>query len=189
MIIIVQKFPSLETERLRLRELKATDIPLIVKYAGNQNISKTTLNIPNPYEEKDAIFWINMSQQGFKNKTQFTFGVELKMTNNLIGGTGLILNERFNRAEAGYWIAEPFWNNGYCSEVLKELLRFGFKELKLNKIFATHLLENAASGRVMEKNGMIKEGVLIDHAKKGDTYFSLVQYRLTKSEYESINSN
>lgn len=186
---MARQLPTLETARLRLRELKAEDIPAIVEYAGNNNIAKTTTNIPHPYEEKDAVDWIKSAQEGFQNNTQFVFGVELKSKNQFIGGVGLTVNNKFNRAEAGYWIAEPFWNNGYCSEALSGLLRFGFEELHFNKIFATHFSENIASGKVMAKNGMIKEAELKEHIKKSDTFITLVQYRLTKSEYEKINSN
>jgi RimJ/RimL family protein N-acetyltransferase len=180
------KFPIIETERLVLRELKTTDIPKIVEYAGNPNVSKTTLNIPYPYRERDAVSWINMTQQGFVDKTYYAFAIDLKSASEFIGGTGLKMEERFNRAEAGYWIAEPFWNIGYCTEALNALLKFGFEKLNLNKIYVTYFVENPASGKVMKKTGMIQEGLLIDHYKKGDKYFSLVQHRLTRKEYEKL---
>ncbi len=56
----------------------------------------------------------------------------------------------------------------------------------MRKIFATHLVENPSSGKVMIKNGMIKEGELKDHIKKGEVYQSVFQYRLTKREYQMI---
>ena len=83
----------------------------------------------------------------------------------------------------GYWLAEPYWNQGYTSEAAAALLQYGFNTLGLHKILATHLVENPASGKVMIKNGMIKEGELKDHAKKNGVYRSLIQYRLTKEEY------
>ena len=48
------------------------DIPEIVKYAGNIKVVETTLNIPHPYDEEDAIFWINSANKGFECKTQIT---------------------------------------------------------------------------------------------------------------------
>ena len=55
----MDKFPEIETNRLFLRKLSFKDIPKIIEFAGNKKVSETTLNIPYPYEEKDAIFWIN----------------------------------------------------------------------------------------------------------------------------------
>ena len=183
---MIEKFPSLESERLRLGQLSAKDIPSITAYADNPNISKMTLNLPYPYFEKDAIFWINMSNQGFQNKNKYIFGVFLQSTAEFIGGIGLHLNEQYDRAEIGYWIAEPFWGKGYCSEAVSLILNFGFNELKIHKIYASHLIGNPASGKVMINNGMIKEGEMIDHFKKGDEYRSVRQYRLTKAEYDAL---
>lgn len=118
------KFPELKTKRLILREISYKDIPKIVEYAGNAKIAETTLNIPHPYQEKDAIFWINNANQGFSNQTQYTFGIRLKSTGEFIGGVGLKVNKRFNRSELGYWMAEDFWNKGYVTEAVGAILAF-----------------------------------------------------------------
>lgn len=178
--------PHLHTDRLILGKIYASDIPKIIEYAGNIKVAETTLNIPHPYQEKDAVFWINIANKGFENKTQFTFGIRIKSTNEFIGGIGLKVNKRFERAELGYWVAEPFWNKGYTTEAVSAILKFGFKTINLHKIYAMYLVENPASGKVMIKNGMIKEGELKDHTKKGEKYRSLFQYRLTRDEYDLL---
>lgn len=170
---------------MQLEKITYSDIPKIIEYAGNKKVAETTLNISHPYQEEDAIFWINSACQGYKNKDQYTFGIRLKSTHEFIGGIGLKINLKFNRAALGYWIAESFWNNGYASEAVEAILKFGFDNLGINKIYAQHLIENLASGKVMIKNKMIKEGELKDHTKKGDIYRSLIQYRLTKEEYKN----
>jgi RimJ/RimL family protein N-acetyltransferase len=186
LIKMAAKFPELKSERLRLGELSVKDIPTIVEYAGNPNISVTTLNIPHPYSEKDAVNWISMAYQGFNSKWQYTFGIYLESTDEFIGGIGLHLQRRYDRAEIGYWVAEPFWNKGYCSEATGLILDYGFKKLKLHKIIATHLVSNLASGKVMINNGMIKESELKDHYKKDKEYRSVIQYRMTKDEYDAF---
>lgn len=183
----METLPEIKTDRLTLRTLSFTDIPKIIEYAGNKNVSEMTLNIPHPYQEQDAVFWLNSANKRFAQKTQFTFGIRIKSSDDFIGGMGLKVNQRFNRAELGYWIAEAFWNKGYATEAASAILKFGFTHLQLNKIYATHLKENPASGKVMIKNGMIKEGELKEHTKKGDRYRTLIQYRLTKTEFENIN--
>ena len=65
----MKNLPQLKTKRLILRELSANDIPTIVKYANSKNISDTT-TLPFPYQEKDAIYWINMAHQGLKLQQQ-----------------------------------------------------------------------------------------------------------------------
>lgn len=185
----MNNFPKLESNRLILNRIRLSDVEKIVEYAGNIKIARYTLNIPHPYNEEDAVFWINSANQGYLNKTQFTFAIRLKESGVFIGGVGLKINKRFNRSELGYWIGEPYWNQGYASESVGRMLVFGFKELKLNKIYATHLIENPASGKVMMNNGMIKEGELKEHFMKGNDYTSVIQYRMTKTEYENKTSN
>lgn len=175
--------PHLKTKRLSLRLPTAKDIPRIVKYANDPKVAQMTLNIPHPYQEEDAISWINMANQGFEDRNNFVFAI-CSITDDLfMGGIGLRVNKRFNNAELGFWIGVPFWNNGFVTEATETILKFGFEQLRLHKIYATHLVKNPASGRVMIKNGMIKEGELVDHVRKEDQYLSLVQYRLTKDEY------
>lgn len=179
----MDSFPALHTDRLRLRRPVAGDIPRLVQYANHPQISEMTLNVPHPYREKDAISWINMANEGFEDKNHFVFAICKQTDDQFMGGIGLRLNTRFNHAELGFWIGEPFWNNGYVTEATGKILEFGFERIKLQKIFATHFVNNPASGKVMENNGMIQEGVLVDHIRKDDAYLTLIQYRLTRSEY------
>ena len=184
-LLVMKQFPEIETERLWLTELLASDIPEIVQYAGNQKISDTTGNIPFPYAEKDAISWVNLAHQGFNHGTHAIFGIRRKPENEFIGGIGLTIETKFNRAEIGYWVAEPFWNKGYATEATQAVIKFGFEELGLNKLTSSHLAKNSASGRVMIKNGMVQEGRLDEHVLKHNTYHTLVLYGLTKKQYDN----
>ena len=185
----MKDFPQVETKRLVMNRWKWTDVPAITEYAGNDNVASKTVNIPHPYYEEDAVAWISATYRGYEDKTQYAFAIRTKSTGEFIGGIGLRVETRFDRAELGYWLAEPFWGNGYATEASSAVLRFGFEKLVLNKIYATHLTDNPASGKVMIKNGMIKEGELKEHTKREGIYRSIVQYRLTRSEYEEINRN
>ncbi|NMM47780.1 GNAT family N-acetyltransferase [Marinigracilibium pacificum] len=180
------KFPALTTKRLTLSELKAEDIPEIVNLANNKNIEEYTLNIPHPYNEKDAIRWLNIAFQGYMAGTEVIFRIGDINSGDFMGGIGLKINKSFNHAELGYWIGEKYWGKGYISEAIKATLDYGFNELQLHKIFAHYIVGNEASGRVMEKNGMIKEAELKDHIIKNGKYISMVQYRLTIDEFKAL---
>jgi RimJ/RimL family protein N-acetyltransferase len=185
----MDSLPVIETERLRLRMPCAKDIPRLVEYANNAKISNMTLTMPHPYHEKDAIYWINMANKGFEDKNHFIFAICNHTNNIFMGGIGLRLNTHFSRAELGFWIGEPFWNKGYVTEATGKILEFGFERIGLHKIFASHFISNPASGKVMIKNGMIKEGELVDHIKKDDQYHTLIQYRLTRNEFNNQSYN
>ncbi|MFK7813853.1 MAG: GNAT family N-acetyltransferase [Maribacter sp.] len=186
----MEQFPRLVTKRLILNQIKPIDIPDIVSYAGNIKIVENTRTMPHPYQEEDAISWMNMANQGFKNRDNYIFAMRLRDTHSFLGGIGLTLDKSNNRAELGYWIAEGFWNLGFTTEAVQAILQFGFEQLNLNKIVAVYITTNEASGKVMIKNGMVKEGEFKDHDIKkdhtvaDDKYVSLIQYRMLKSEYE-----
>ncbi|TDN37721.1 N-acetyltransferase [Hymenobacter sp. UV11] len=179
-------FPQLETQRLHLRAFALADVPALVALAGNYEVARNTLNIPHPYRAADARHWVQATQENYAQQTGYAFAIELRATGEFIGGIGLTVEHRFDRAEAGYWLGQPHWGRGLASEALGALLRFGFEELELNKIYATHIAGNPASGRVMLKNGMVKEGELVQHTRRDGQYHDLWQYRLTRAEYVAL---
>lgn len=184
----MKDFPQLTTTRLVLRKIRTEDIPSLLKYCHNKKISDQILNIPYPYQEEDAIFRMNFVFQGFKNRERYVFAITLKEKDELIGEIGLHLDKANNTAQFGYWIAEPEWGKGIATEATAAILKFGFEELKLNKIYATHYPDNVASGKVMLNNKMIKEAELKEHYKVNNQYRDVLQYRLTASEYKKLNS-
>lgn len=175
----MKTFPILETERLILSQLEEKDIPFIVGYLQHRIYSDLTSNIPYPYTEKDAQFWLKMSKEAFEHDTGYTFGIRDK-TGMIIGAIG-IHDRDDDKAELGYWIGIPYWNKGYVTEAAKAIVDFGFQKLNFNKIFATHFPHNPASGKIMEKIGMEKEALLKEEVKKDGEYFDLVMYSILKN--------
>ncbi|MER3328302.1 MAG: GNAT family protein, partial [Candidatus Kapaibacterium sp.] len=114
------------------------------------------------------------------------FTITQKDENELIGEIGLRLETEHNKAEIGYWIAEPYWGKGIATEAVAAVIKFGFEEIKLNKIFATCFDGNDVSGKVLEKNSMILEGNLKqEYFFKGE-YRDSLHYRITKDEYLNL---
>ena len=101
----------------------------------------------------------------------------------LIGATGLESYRKHDRAELGYWIGKPDWDRAYCTEAAAAVLDYGFNDLNLNRIQAHHFSKNLASGRVIQKIGMTREGSLCQAVKKGDQYLDIERHCLLKSEY------
>lgn len=170
----LEKFPVIETERLILSQLEEKDIPLIVEYLQHRIYSDLTSNIPYPYTEKDARFWLKMSKEAFENNAGYTFGIRDK-EDRIIGAIGLHDRDD-DKAELGYWIGMPYWSKGLVTEAAKAMIHFGFNQLGVHKIFATHLPHNPASGKIMKKIGMEQEAVLKQEIKKDGEYFDLVMY-------------
>lgn len=158
--------PTITTERLILRPFTLDDAPEVQKLAGAREIADTTLNIPHPYPDGAAEKWISTHQENYEKTGSVAWAVTLKDLGQLVGAIGLTTNREFDRAELGYWISRSFWGRGYCTEAAKTVLGYGFKQAKLNRIFAFYLSRNPASGKVMQKIGMKKEGEMRQHIKK-----------------------
>jgi [ribosomal protein S5]-alanine N-acetyltransferase len=174
----MEKFPILKTERLILSQLEEKDIPFIVEYLQHRIYSDLTSNIPYPYTESDAVFWLRMAKEAFESNSGYTFAIRNK-EGQLIGAIGLHDRED-DKAELGYWIGIPHWNKGYVTEAAKAIVQFGFKDLHYNKIFATHFLHNPASGKIMEKIGMEQEAILKQEVKKDGEYLDVAFYSIFK---------
>ncbi|MFH1067565.1 MAG: GNAT family N-acetyltransferase [bacterium] len=176
--------PTLHTSRLILRPFQLEDAPMVQKLAGDKDVASTTLTIPHPYEDGMAEKWIKTRTIDYEKGERITFAITHK--SSLIGAINLRNDEHIHQcAEIGYWIGKPYWKNGFCTEAALALLCYGFQELGLNRIYATHFVRNPASGRVMQKIGMKKEGVLRQSVQKWGVFEDQVLYGILKSEFES----
>jgi RimJ/RimL family protein N-acetyltransferase len=176
-------YPTLYTRRMILRGFTLEDAPVVQKLAGDINVAKTTSNIPHPYEDGMAEAWIRTHLKEYMQGMGVNFAIEKQKERELIGAVGLHIQADHDTAMLGYWIGTDYWGNGYCTEAAREVVRYGFTTLKLNRIHSNHFGSNPASGRVMKKCGMTKEGVLRQHIKKWGRYDDLVLYGILRSEY------
>lgn len=180
----MDKQPTLEAERLKLRPFNLADAPRVQKLAGDKEIARTTLLIPHPYQDGDAEEWIGTHEPSFRKGKSATFAVVLSDIDELIGAIGLTISKNYDRAELGYWIGKPYWRRGYCTEAAQAILKYGFEELKLNRIFAHYMTNNSASGKVMEKIGMSYEGCCRQHVKRWGEYQDIKIYGILRSDYK-----
>ena len=144
-----------------------------------------TLLIPHPYEDSMAEEWIASLRPSYEAGDHVTFAVVLREGSELVGSIGMNLNARDNNGELGYWIGVPYWGRGYCTEAAREMVRYGFEILGLHRIHSNHFGSNPASGRVMQKLGMIREGTRREHYRKWKEYEDRVEYGLLVGEWRA----
>ncbi len=173
----------LKTERLLLRPFLLADALGVQRLAGDREIADTTLNVPHPYEDGMAEAWISGQQSKIDNDELSVFAITLKTSGELVGAISLRIDSSMRRANLGYWIGKPFWNLGYCTEAARRVVRFAFQELKLHRLHAEHLERNPASGNVLQKIGMVNEGMAREHTMKWGSYENLVLYGLLRDEW------
>jgi ribosomal-protein-alanine N-acetyltransferase len=178
--------PILKRANLILRAHQDDDKLNLVKYANDKKISDQIINIPNPYKGSDAVARLDFVRRGFADKQRFVFVITLESSDELIGEIGIHKDPGTNEAQFGYWVAEPFRGKGIATEAVAAILKFGFEELKLNRIYATHYPENISSGKVMQKNKMKCEGEIKSLYKIGEVFRNAIQYSLTSEEFLAI---
>jgi ribosomal-protein-alanine N-acetyltransferase len=171
------------TERLRLRPLAPADAPQVRLLAGDLAVSDTALGIPYPFSEGEAEQWIAEAERDRAAGVGYVFAILKQEGGAMVGSVDLHLQRRHHKAELGYWIGRPWWGLGYATEAGRAVLQFGFEQLGLNRIYANHIGENPASGRVMTKLGMRCEGTLREDAWHQDRHVDLVYYGILRSEY------
>ena len=175
--------PTLETERLLLRPFRLTDAPEVTLLAGDRDVASTTRLIPHPYPAGLAEKWIQTLPDLYQRQELVNFCITEKENGAVIGSIGLILSAADEHGELGYWIGKPFWNNGYCTEAAYAVLTYGFRTLKLHRVFAKYMTRNPASGRVMAKLGMQQEGLFRQHRKKWNVYEDMIVCGILKDEF------
>jgi RimJ/RimL family protein N-acetyltransferase len=181
--------PTIQTERLVLRPFSLEDADDVQRLAGERAIAATTLSIPHPYERGMAESWIATHHDEFIRGSKVVFAVAHRETAELLGAVSLTLRRQHYAAELGYWIGKPYWNRGYATEAAIATIHYGFRELRLHRVYATHLGRNPASGRVMVKAGMRKEGVLREHVRKWGAFDDLVTYGVLAREYPAATTS
>lgn len=148
----------LETGRLILRSWRETDAEALFKYASDPDVGPRAGWPPHESVEESLEIIRNVfSAEGM-------WAVELKETGEAIGCVGYLpascsnLDIDDDQCEVGYWIAKPYWNNGYCTEALLAVVDHCFNVKGFTVLWGDYFPENPASGRVMEKCGFVDTG-------------------------------
>ena len=180
---MVAEQPTIKTERLVLRQFNLSDSKRVQELAGDIKIFETTLNVPYPYEDGMAESWIGTHENSFNNGNGVIYAIVKKDAEELIGTVSLIgINNIHKKAELAYWIGVPYWGNGYCTEACHAIVKFGFENANLNKIYALSFEDNIGSCRVMEKLGMAYEGTRRQDVIKNGVAIDLKSYSILKRD-------
>jgi ribosomal-protein-alanine N-acetyltransferase len=122
-----------------------------------------------------------------KTDEGYSFHVFQKERGCLVGGIGLTQVKRgvAQTATLGYWVGEPYQRRGYITEAVKLIVRFGFQQLKLHRIEAACLPENAASRRVLEKASFVREGYARLYLRIAGDWRDHLTFALLQEDFEA----
>lgn len=157
---------EIETNRLKLRRFELSDADAMFKnWASDPEVTKYLMWSPHKdvsVSESVLKEWVAQ----YDNDTFYQWAIVLKSNGNEpIGSIGIVKkDERINMVHVGYCIGKKWWKQGITSEALVSLIRFFFKEVRVNRIEARYDPRNSNSGKVMKKCGLTYEGTI----KQGD---------------------
>lgn len=167
---------------ISLSQILPGDKLALTRLLNEKEIYDNTLLIPFPYNEQDAVWWINhVSAIERVNGRQKVWAIRDQRA-ELIGGIGRQFKYGVDahKDEIGYWLAKPYWNQGIMTEVLKVFTEICFTKLRLVRIEATVFHFNKASARVLEKAGFEFEGILRKYHQKDGKIFDGLLYAKTQ---------
>ena len=178
----------LRTNRLVLREFVEADWTAVHEYASDPEVVAHVPFGPNTEQETRDFVGKAINARKEQPRREYELAVTLKTSGRLIGGCGLYARDpEFRQGYIGYVLNRHFWGQGYASELAGALLAFGFGELKLHRIVSTCNTANAASARVMEKNGMRREGLFLQSAWEKGRWRDTFHYAILQSEWKRDN--
>jgi len=153
--------PVIVTNNLYLREFETDDAQDVYRFASDPEV--LTFSPWGLSSLDSAKNWVEEMIQ-FRNQVPrltYEFGICEKADKKVIGTCRLgIKNTETREGYIGFTLSKDKWRKGYATEVARALLAYGFDRLNLHRIYATSAPLNAASHRVLEKSGMVREGLL-----------------------------
>ena len=176
-------FPSLQTNRLDLIEIKQDHLSNIFKLFSDKKVTQFYNVVPLTNEDEAQKF-IDWFQNRFAEQVGLRWGISLIGHNNIIGTIGFNNFTKQHRANIGFDLQVDFWNNGYLTEAIKKVTEFGFNKLDINRIEAEVMKGNNASERVLTKCGFKNEGVLRQWMYWNNKYYDMTMFSLLQSDYK-----
>ena len=173
----------LQSDRLVLRPYKMEDAQDIYDHwASDDAVTRTLTFKTHPHVDvtrRILMEWINSYQSG----QSYHWGIE--RNGELIGDIALMKwSDKQLDGEIGYCLSKKHWGQGIMTEALKRVLLFLFTELGFRRIVLKHDAQNPASGRVMQKAGLLMEGCERQALqRKNGEYGDIILYAALRDEW------
>jgi len=152
---------DIESSRLKLLEITWNDLMDIHRLHSFPEVDEfNTLGIPKSIEDTEEVIRPSIEAQDEEPRKSYTWKIILKESEAFIGLAGLMLsNDKFKLGEIYYKLLPSYWGKGFATEISRILIKYGFEYFHLHKVEAGVATENIRSIHVLEKSGMIREGL------------------------------
>lgn len=146
---------------ITLRPWQIQDTERLASIANNPNIAKYMADMFHyPYTIDHAKAFITLATNELKASSPSAVRFAIMVNDKPVGGIGLHLQSDILRknAEIGYWLAEDYWGKGIVTDAIHQIVKYGFENLDIVRIFARIYGTNIPSQKVVEKCSFKLEG-------------------------------
>jgi len=175
---------TIRTQRLTLRKIELSDAEAMFRnWARDPDISRyMRWTAHNDVEETRAIIQVWLNE--YRADSTYHWGICLQ-NGEIFGSVGVIITAEADfKAEIGYCIGRSWWGQGYTSEAVRAVIDYMFSNTDIERIEAYHSLQNPASGGVMAKAGMRREGSARHKYRSFDGFQDCDLYGIIREEWE-----
>ncbi len=177
-------FQELYTPRLHLRKLTIEDVQAYYQRLGS-SAEVTKYMLFQPHQDiSESVASIEKALRRYEEGKCYRFCIALRDTDELIGVIEpLRFDENTGTCSFAYMLGKDFWGKGYGTEALTAVLDFLFRDMEMDRVEADHMAENAASGAVMRKAGMLCTGIEPGKYEKNGTCHDAYLYAITREHW------
>src|SRR5512139_123541 len=175
---------ELHTHRLILREFVPADWSVVLAYQRDPRYLKYSDWVDRTPDDAQRFVQMFLDQQAERPRRKFQLAIMLKASGQLIGDCGIRrVAAGAHEADIGYELAADQWGHGYATEAARAIVRFGFAELNVHRIWAWCIADNVASARVLERLGLKLEGRLRDKEFFKGRWWDTLMYGILENEW------
>jgi ribosomal-protein-alanine N-acetyltransferase len=174
---------ELETDRMLIREVLASDVDGFLRYMQEERYWRDVPIEPPTAAWVAALLDRCIADRAKNPRTDYFMAAVDKLSGEVIGEAILhVRSSRWRQGEIGWGVSASRSGAGLATEIGRAMLRHGFDEIGLHRIFAQCRVANLSSRRVMAKLGMREEGVLRENVFVRGEWWSSAQSSILSSE-------
>jgi RimJ/RimL family protein N-acetyltransferase len=177
---------EIRTARLTLRPIRERDEEDLFPLFADWEVIKWLSSPPWPYTREDMRSFVReQSAVAAEPETRFAvthekapigvIGVRMRQASQLQRGAG---------PNIGYWLGRPYWGRGYMTEALEGVVRHVFTATPHGTIYCGVFVGNAASLRVQEKVGFVRDGESMLYSRPRGAEFPHINLVLTRGAFD-----
>jgi RimJ/RimL family protein N-acetyltransferase len=172
---------ELETARLRLRPFDDADLDALCRITADTDVMQY-IGEGRPLTREETAANLSSIIGAFRRRGFGRWAMVEKASGALLGYCGLARPTGSPYVELVYMLDRPAWGRGLATEASAAVLRYGFEELRQERVYAFTMPGNARSRRVLERLGM-------EYLREDSYYgYACVSYALTRERWRPDHS-